>query len=166
MMQKMIATKARLSRLEIRAPIAGTVHESIVQTVGGVIAPADTLMLIVPEEEHLLVDMRVSPLEINKLHVGQEAEVRMLSFDPRTTPNLVGSVNTISPDLIRDAATGAQYFSVRIDIADNERDKLPGDAALVPGMPAESFFQTGERTVWSYLMAPIEERFSRTFREN
>ncbi|WDR06235.1 HlyD family type I secretion periplasmic adaptor subunit [Devosia rhodophyticola] len=166
LMQRMIATQARLSRLDIRAPVSGTVHESIVQTVGGVISPSETLMLIVPEEEHLLVDMRVSPMEINKLHVGQEAEVRMLSFDPRTTPNLVGNVNTISPDLVRDSTTGVQYFSVRVNIDDKERDKLPADAALVPGMPAESFFQTGERTVWSYLMAPIEERFSRTFREN
>jgi HlyD family secretion protein len=90
----------------------------------------------------------------------------LLNFDARTTPDLTGNVTTISPDLVEDAATGVQYFSVRIDIADAEFDKLPEGAALVPGMPAESFFQTGERTVWSYLMAPIEERLSHTFREN
>ncbi|MBU1336421.1 MAG: HlyD family type I secretion periplasmic adaptor subunit [Alphaproteobacteria bacterium] len=165
LMQKMIAARARLSRLEVRAPIAGTVHESIVQTVGGVVSPGDTLMLVVPQETHLKVDMRVSPLEVSKLHVGQAAEVRMLNFDAQTTPNLEGRVDSISPDLVRDSATGVQYYSVRVDIADTERDKLPGGAALVPGMPAESFFQTGERTVWSYLMAPIQDRLSHTFRE-
>lgn len=165
LMQKKIATEARLSRLEIRAPIAGTVHESIVQTVGGVVSPVDTLMLIVPDETHLMVEMRVSPLEVGKLHVGQSAQVRMLNFDTRTTPNLEGSVDSISPDLLRDPASGVQYYSVRVDIADAERQKLPADPALVPGMPAETFFQTGERTVWSYLMAPIEQRISHTFRE-
>ncbi|WP_323013395.1 HlyD family type I secretion periplasmic adaptor subunit [Devosia sp.] len=166
LMQRMIAAEARLARLDIRAPIAGTVHQSRVQTVGGVITPADTLMLIVPEEEHLVVDMRVSPMEINKLHVGQDADIRLLNFDARSTPDLTGSVDTISPDLVRDAATGVQYYSVRINIADTEIGKLPQGAALVPGMPVESFFQTGERTVWSYLMAPIQDRFSRTFRED
>lgn len=165
LMQKMIAAEARLSRLEIKAPVSGTVHESIVQTVGGVVSPVDTLMLIVPEENHLMVDMRVSPLEVSKLHVGQQAQVRMLNFDTRTTPNLDGSVDSISPDLVRDPATGVQYYSVRVDIADSERAKLPSGAELVPGMPAESFFQTGERTVWSYLMAPIEDRLSHTFRQ-
>lgn len=166
LMQKMIAAEARLARLEIRAPIAGTVHESAVHTVNGVISPGDTLMLIVPQEDHLMVDMRVSPMEISKLHVGQKANIRLLNFDARTTPDLTGAVDTISPDLVQDAATGVQYYSVRIDVADTELTKLPDGAALVPGMPAESFFQTGERTVWSYLMAPLEERFSKTFREN
>lgn len=166
LMQRKIAAEARLARLEIRAPISGMVHESMVHTVGGVISPADTLMLIVPQEDHLLVDMRVSPMDISRLHVGQDAEVRLLNFDARTTPDLTGNVTTISPDLVKDVATGVQYFSVRIDIADAELDKLPKSAALAPGMPAESFFQTGERTVWSYLMAPIAERLSHTFREN
>lgn len=166
LMQRKIAAEARLARLEIRAPISGMVHESMVHTVGGVISPADTLMLIVPQEDHLLVDMRVSPMDISRLHVGQAAEVRLLNFDARTTPDLTGNVTTISPDLVKDVATGVQYFSVRIDIADAELDKLPKGAALTPGMPAESFFQTGERTVWSHLMAPIAERLSHTFREN
>lgn len=166
LMQRMIAAEARLARLEIRAPIAGTVHQSRVQTLGGVISPAETLMLIVPQEEHLMVDTRVSPMEINKLHVGQAADIRLLNFDERTAPDLTGSVNTISPDLVQDNVTGAEYYSVRINIADTEMGKLPTGAALVPGMPVESFFQTGERTVWSYLIGPIQDRFSRTFRED
>jgi HlyD family secretion protein len=166
LMQRMIAAESRLKRLEIRAPITGTVHESVVQTVGGVVAPGDTLMFIVPQEDHLLVDMRVSPIEINKLSVGQAADVRLLNYDAKTTLDLVGSVKTISPDLVQDVATGTQYFSVRVDIADSELAKLPKGASLVPGMPAESFFRTGERTVWSYLMGPIEQRFSHAFREN
>ncbi|RYE59818.1 MAG: HlyD family type I secretion periplasmic adaptor subunit [Hyphomicrobiales bacterium] len=166
LMQRKIEAEARLKRLEIRAPISGAVHESTVRTVGGVIAPGETLMLVVPQQEDLQLDMRVSPMEINKLHVGQPAEVKLLSYDARTTPDLVGNVRTISPDMVQDAATGVQYFSVRVDIADGELEKLPQGAALVPGMPAESFFRTGERTVWSYITGPIEQRLSHTFRDN
>ena len=166
LMQRMIAAEARLKRLEILAPITGTVHESVVQTIGGVVAPGDTLMYIVPQEDHLRLDMRVSPMEISKLSLGQAADVRLLNYDAKTMLDLVGSIETISPDLLQDAATGTQYFSVRVDIADSELAKLPKGASLVPGMPAESFFRTGERTVWSYIIGPIEQRFSHAFREN
>lgn len=163
--EKVIAAEARLARLEIRAPVDGTVHESSVHTVGGVVSPADVLMLIVPRAVHLVVDLRVSPTEVSRLHVGQAADIRLLSFDTRSTPLLVGTVDAIAPDLLRDPLTGMDYFSVRVDVADAELAKLPAEAQLAPGMPAEGFFQTGERSVWSYLMGPVEERFMRTFRE-
>lgn len=163
--EKVIAAEARLARLEIRAPVDGTVHESSVHTEGGVVSPADVLMLIVPRAVHLVVDLRVSPTEISRLHVGQPADIRLLSFDTRSTPLLEGIVDAVAPDLLRDPVTGMEYFSVRVDVADAELAKLPAEAQLVPGMPAEGFFQTGERSVWSYLMGPIEERFMRTFRE-
>jgi len=166
LMQRKIEAEARLKRLEIRAPISGTVHESTVRTVGGVVAPGETLMLIVPRQEDLELDVRVSPMEINKLRVGQPADVKLLSYDARTTLDLEGSVRTISPDMVQDPATGVQYFSVRVGLADSELDKLPDGAPLVPGMPAESFFRTGERTVWSYIIGPIEQRLSHTFRDN
>lgn len=166
LMQRKIEAEARLQRLEIRAPVAGTVHELAVHTVGGVIAEGATLMLIVPDREHLQLDMRVSPVEVSKLHVGQTADVKLLAFDTRTTPDLMGSIGTISPDVVQDPTTGVQYYAVRVDIADSELGKLPDGAALVPGMPAESFFQTGERTVWSYLVSPLMQRLNHTFREN
>jgi len=163
--EKIIAAQARLSRLDIRSPIDGTVHESSVHTVGGVVSPGDALMLIVPRATHLVVDLRVKPAEVSRLHVGQEADIRLLSFDARTTPLLTGTVDAISPDLLQDAASGLEYFSVRVDVADMELGKLPVNAQLAPGMPAEGFFQTGARSVWSYLMGPVEERFRRAFRE-
>ncbi|MDB5560940.1 MAG: hypothetical protein JWN11_358 [Hyphomicrobiales bacterium] len=166
LLQKKIAAEDRLTRLEIRAPIGGVVHESAVQTVGGVIAAGDTLMLIVPSENHLLIDTRVSPLDINKLHVAQDVSVRMSSLDVRTTPELAAVIKTISPDLTRDPTTGAEYYSVRVDVPDSEQTKLGTGTKLVPGMPAETFMRTGDRTVWSYLMHPIDQQLSRTFREN
>jgi HlyD family secretion protein len=165
LLQKKVAAEARLNRLDIRAPIAGTVHESIVQTVGGVVNASDTLMLIVPQDNHLLVDTRISPLDIDKVHLGQPVQVRLSGLDVRATPELTGNVKAISPDLTRDPATGVQYYSVRLDIPDSEQKKLPSTAKLVPGMPAEAFIQTGDRTVLSYLMRPLTEQLSHTFRE-
>lgn len=166
LLQKKIAAEDRLARLDILAPIAGTVHESKVETVGGVIAGGDTLMLIVPDDDHLLVDTRVSPLDIDRLHVGQAVSVRLSSFDVRTTPDLKGAIKAISPDLTRDQATGAQYYTVRLDIPDAEQRKLPKDARLVPGLPAEAFIETGNRTVWAYLIHPLAEGLTHTFRDD
>ncbi|HTJ56287.1 MAG TPA: HlyD family type I secretion periplasmic adaptor subunit [Devosiaceae bacterium] len=165
LMQNKISAEDKLTRLDIKAPIAGTVHESVVHTVGGVVAPGDTLMMIVPQENHLLIDTRVSPLDIDKLHLEQDVNVQLSGFDTRTTPQLTGKVKMISPDLTRDPNTGVEYYSVRVDVPDSERGKLPQEARLVPGMPAEVFIRTGDRTLWSYLTGPLTEELSHTFRQ-
>lgn len=162
--EKIIVAEARLARLEIRAPIDGIVHDSTIHTVGGVVSPADVLMLIVPPAEHLVVDLRVTPADVSRIHAGQDADVRLLSFDMRETPLLSGKVEAVAPDLLQDPMTGTSYFSVRVGVEDDELAKLPEGVELTPGLPAEGYFQTGQRSVWSYLMGPVEERFLRTFR--
>jgi HlyD family secretion protein len=164
LLQKKIAAEDRLTRLDIRAPLDGIVHESTVQTVGGVVAAGETLMLVVPQNNRLLIDARVSPLDIDKLHVDQAVVVRMSSLDPRNTPDLGAVIKTISPDLSRDPNTNVQYYDVRMDVPDAEMQKLSKNTKLVPGMPAEAFIQTGDRTVWSYLVHPITEELNHTFR--
>jgi HlyD family secretion protein len=166
LMQNKIAAEDRLSRIEIHAPISGTVHESVVQTVGGVVGAGETLMLIVPEEKHLLIETRVNALDVDKVHVDQQVVVRMSGLDTRTTPELNAVIQGISPDLSDDPVTGAQYYAVRVDVPNSELAKLPKGVHLVPGMPAQAFIQTGERTVWSYIMHPIAEQLSHTFRED
>ena len=165
LLQQKIAAEDRLARLEIRAPQSGVIHESIVQTVGGVAGAGETLMLVVPQESQLLVDARVSPLDIDKVFVGQEVVLRLSSLNARTTPELFGSVRSLSPDLTMDRVTGQQYFVVRIEVAESERAKLPDGTKLGPGMPADVFAQTGDRTVLTYILQPLTEQFQRTFRE-
>jgi HlyD family secretion protein len=166
LLQNKIAAEDRLSRIEIRAPISGTVHESIVQTVGGVIAAGETLMLVVPEEKRLLIDARVGALDVDKVHVDQEVIVQMSGLDTRTTPEFKAVIEAISPDLSADPVTGAQYYAVRVDVPSSELARLPEGIQLVPGMPAQAFIQTGERTVWSYIMQPVTDQLSHTFRED
>lgn len=164
--QQKIAAQDRLSRLEVRAPASGIVHESIVQTVGGVVAAGETLMLIVPVASQLLVEARVFPIDVDKLSLGQEAVVKFSGLDQRTAPDLHAAVSHVSPDLSYDAATGAPYYLVKLSLPEAELDRLPETLILLPGMPAEAFIQTSNRTVLAYLIDPLAKQVSHAFRED
>ena len=163
--QQRIAARDRLAHLDIRAPQAGTVHESIVRTVGGVVGAGETLMLVVPEAKTMLIEARLGQFDIDKVAVGQKVVLRFTSLDQRTTPELDGTVVSVAPDLVADARTGEPYYTMRVAAEAVETAKLPADTRLIPGMPVEAFIQTGDRSVLSYLLHPITEQFSRTFIE-
>jgi HlyD family secretion protein len=166
LLQQKIAAEDRLAKLEIRAPQAGIVHESIVRTVGGVVAAGETLMQVVPHTDRLALEARVSPLDIDKLNVGQLASVRLTGLDARTTPELAAAVDSISPDLSRDPATGVAYFSIRMKLSEAELARLPAGQHVTAGMPAEAFLRTADRTVLSYLLGPLAAQLSHAFRED
>lgn len=165
LLQQRVAAKDQLDRLQVRAPVAGIVHESRVQTVGGVIAPAEALMSIVPPNADVLVDLHVSPVDIDKVEVGQAVEVRFLSFDSRTVEDVPGRVTILSPSTSVDPVTNAGFYTVRVDVDD---PAIPGKqrARVFPGMPAEAFVKTGARTVLAYLMKPLMDQILHTFRED
>lgn len=162
--ERKITAEDKLKRIDIRAPQTGKVHQLAVHTVGGVIAPGDPVMLIVPAADSLLVEARVSPADIDQLHPDQTAVLRFSAFERTQTPELRGSVSYISADLTEDRRTGESYYVTRIAISDAELDKLNG-LALVPGMPVEAFIETKPRTVLSYLIKPLKDQFARAFRE-
>jgi HlyD family secretion protein len=164
LVERKVTAEDQLKRIEIRAPQDGTVFQSTVHTVGGVIAAGDTIMLIVPDADNLSVEARFNPQDIDKLQVGQKALLRFTSFNQRTTPEIYGSVTRISADTSTDQRTGASYYTVRIAMPPAEVARL-GEVKLVPGMPVETFVQTGERTVMSYLVKPLYDQLTRAFRE-
>ncbi len=159
-----IAAQDRLKRIDIRSPGSGFVHQLSVHTVGGVIAPGDTLMMVVPEDSELLIESRVQPVDVDQLKVGQEAYVRLAAFDQRTTPELSASVLNVSPDLTRDEVTGEAFYLARLKILESELPKLGGQT-LLPGMPVEGFIQTGERTVLSYFIKPLKDQIAHALKE-
>jgi HlyD family secretion protein len=161
--EQKIAAEDVLSRIEIRAPQDGTVHEMTVHTVGGVVAAGEAIMMIVPMNDTLDVEARIAPQMINQVRAGQTAVLRFSSFDQRTTPEIDGVVTRVSPDLVKDAKTNEQYYSVRIGIPLETIKALKLD--LVPGMPVESFIKTDDRTVLSYLVKPLHDQIKRAFRE-
>lgn len=163
--ERRIAALDLLKRVEIRSPRSGFVHQLNVHTVGGVIAPGETIMLIVPEADQLVVEARVNPTDIDQVSIGQAAILRLPAFNQRITPELNASVTTISADLSRDEATGVAFYIARLKLERDELDKLEGKA-LVPGMPSEVFIQTGARTALSYLVKPFSDHLQRVFRED
>jgi HlyD family secretion protein len=165
LLERRIAAEDHLKRTEIRAPQSGTVHELAVHTIGGVINSAENIMLIVPTGDDLIIEARIQPHDIDQvLQGGGKALVRFSAFNQQTTPELTGEVVSVSADLSVDRVTGAAYFLARIRIPKEERAKLEGKR-LVPGMPADVHIQTGDRTVLSYLVKPIQDQMERAFRE-
>ena len=166
LMQQKIAAEDRLAKLEIRAPQAGIVHESVVRTVGGVITPGEVLMQIIPQASPFAIEARVSPTDVDKLGAGQPVAIRLMGFDIRTVPELNGTIETVSPDLVRDQQTGAAFYTIKVAVPPAELGKLPTGQKLVPGMPAEAFIHTADRTVLAYLISPFAEQLSRAMRED
>ncbi|TIT41802.1 MAG: HlyD family efflux transporter periplasmic adaptor subunit, partial [Mesorhizobium sp.] len=120
-------------------------------------------MQIVPTADALVVEARVAPQDIDQVRVGQPAALRLSAFSQQTTPEVEGQVDRISPDLIEDQKAGVAYYAVRIALTQSSL-KQAGQLELKPGMPAEVFLRTGERTVLSYLLKPLTDQASRAFR--
>jgi HlyD family secretion protein len=162
--ERKIAAEDRLKRIEIRAPQTGVVHQAIIHTIGGVVNPGETVMLIVPADDNLVAEVKVAPQDIDRLTVGQKATLRFATFNPRTTPEIEGSLKRVSADTTSDERTGLNYYTARIALPASEVARL-GKVALLPGMPVEVFLPTGERNVLSYLTQPLSDQFAWTFRE-
>jgi len=164
LMERRLAAEDQMNRTIIRAPTSGTVHELAVYTIGGVVAPAEVLMTIVPENDTLAIEARLSAEKVDQVHNGQSARVRLSAFNQRTTPELAGVVTLVSADIVRDPQSSTAYYDVRIDLPPEEVGRL-GNLQLVPGMPAEIFLITQNRTMLSYLFKPLTDQLTRMFRE-
>ncbi len=166
-----ISAKDRLQRTQIRAPRAGIVHDLKNTTIGGVVAPGEPLMYIVPKGPRFFVEARISPADIDQVHIGQKAVLRFVAFNQRITPQLEGEVVFRSADQSREqGGTGGQAacqnhsFTVRIKIPDTQLRRL-GHRKISVGMPVEVMIRTSERTVMSYLLKPLRDNFYKAFRE-
>jgi HlyD family secretion protein len=162
--ERKVTTEDQLKRIDIRAPQDGTVHQSAVHTIGGVVTASDVIMLIVPLEDKLVVEVKVMPQDIDQLSLGQAAMLRFQAFNQRSTPEINGTISRISADITSDQRTGASYYTVRIATPPEEIARL-GAVKLVPGMPVEAFIKTDDRTVISYLVKPLHDQITRAFRE-
>jgi HlyD family secretion protein len=162
--ERKIAAEDQLKRIDIKAPQDGIVHQLAVHTVGGVVQGGEALMLIVPVSDELTVEARIAPQDIDQIAAGQNALLRLSAFNQATTPELTGRLVTVAADLTTDEKTGLSFYSARVRLPRSEIAKLKG-LALAPGMPAEVFFPTHERTILSYLVKPLSDQMERAFRE-
>jgi len=164
LLERKVAAEDQLQRVDLRAPQDGVVHELAIHTVGGVINASEPVMMIVPDGEALSVEVRIPPQEIDDVRLGQTAQLRLSAFNARTTPEVEGEITRVSPDLTSDPRTGLSYYTVRIALKPDDRDKAKM-LRLVPGMPVEAFIQTSSRSVISYLTRPLADQVRRAFRE-
>jgi len=161
--ERKVAAEDQLKRVDIRAPQDGIVHQLAVHTFGEVVAPGNPVMLIVPDADVLSVEARVSPQDIDQLHLGQSAGLRFSGLNQRTTPEINGVVGRISADVSQDQRSGQSFYTVRINIVAEEAARL-GAVKLMPGMPVETFMKTHDRTVFSYFTKPLHDQILRAFR--
>ena len=164
LMEKRIAAEIRLKRTEIRAPQSGMIHQLAVHTLGGFVAAGEPIMFIVPQQDELIFEARISPVDIDQVKIGQRAVIRLHAFDPAVLPEMAANVMRISPDSIADTRTNTQFYVVRIQVAKDELAML-GARTLVPGMLAEAFIETQTHTVLRYLLKPLSDRVAYVFRE-
>ena len=162
--QKRVA-QDRLARAEITAPVDGIVLTIEVTTEGGVVPGGQPFITIVPEEDDLLIEAQVAPVDVDRVRVGQDAELQFSSFDPNSMPKTFGTVLNVSADALMDRSSGVSYYLATLEIPSEERVKLVG-YQLVPGMPVNVLIQTGERTLWQYLTKPLAQGMSRALIED
>lgn len=153
------------ARTVIRAPLAGLVVGLQVHSPEGVIAKGEPLMYIVPQDELLIVEAQVHPSDIDSVHAGLEAHVRLTAFNARSVAPIAGRVLSVSADVMTDQRTGEPYYLARIRLDDEALEALDGKP-LYPGMPAEVMIVVGERTPLDYFLSPLTTSFNRAFRES
>jgi HlyD family secretion protein len=163
--ERKVTAEDQLRRVDIRAPQDGMVLQNNVHTVGGVITAGDAMMMIVPQADDLSVEAKVDPKDIDKLQIGQKTLMRFSAFNQRTTPELNGLVTRVSADVTTDQRTGTSYYTIRVSLPPTEVARLGDKNKLIPGMPVEAFVQTGDRTMLSYLIKPLNDQLMRSFRE-
>jgi HlyD family secretion protein/epimerase transport system membrane fusion protein len=164
--QRLAASRDVLERTVIAAPVDGTVVALRFRTPGGVIRPGEPVLEIVPDKEELLIDARVSPMDIDVVRAGLPARVVLPAFQQRNLPQINGRVRHVAADATADPQTGELFFEIRVEIDPGQFGVLEPAVELSPGMPAEVFITTGERTALDYLLSPFYDSLRRAFRES
>ena len=159
--ERLIAAGQELARKVVTSPVDGAVVNLRLSTVGGVIKPGEPLMDIVPRDEHLLVEAKVRPSDIDIVRAGQTARIRMTVFDDRTTPVQFGKVLSISTDRLQDEVSGGSFYLARIALS----GEAETTGKLTAGMPVEVLINSGSQTLLDYLLRPLISSFDRSMRE-
>jgi HlyD family type I secretion membrane fusion protein len=159
------AARSMLERTIIKAPADGIIVSLKVNSPGIVLRPGEPVLELLPTTSDLVIEARIDPRSIDTVKVGQEARLRFTALNSTTTPEVSASVTYISADRLVDPATNQPYFQARLRITDNLPEEI-SRGQIYPGMPVETYISTGDRTFAEYLVKPLTDSFSRSFREN
>ena len=162
--ERLRPSRDQAERQYVRAPVDGRVMGLHVAAIGDVVAPREPLLDVVPTREKLVVEAHIRPQDINHVREGAAAEVRLSSFDARTTPLLKGAVTFVSPDLVTSQTSGEAWFVATVEVDATALAARP-DMQLQAGMPAELYVTTPARTLFQYLTKPFTAFTSHAMRE-
>jgi HlyD family secretion protein len=123
-------------------------------------------MYLIPQGQAVTVEVKVLPADIEQIFINQSVDMKFSSFSQRTTPDLLGTVTTVSADTFIEERSGVQFYLLEIAIQEGETKKLPEGAVLIPGMPVDVFIETQSRTPLEYLIQPFQDSIARAFRES
>ncbi len=154
-----------LERTEIRAPQNGVVADLQIHTPGGVIAPGEDILDLVPENDDLIVEAQVRPEDIDVVHLGLLAQVQLTAFNRRTTPAVDGKLIYLAADRSVDQKSGLAYYKALIEVDPKSLAELD-HVKLYPGMPATAFIATGSRVAIDYFIAPVTDSLNKVFRDD
>jgi HlyD family type I secretion membrane fusion protein len=174
--EQILAAQDVVRRTDVRAPVRGIVVKLNQYTTGGVVAPGGVILELLPVNDELVIEARIDPSEITHVKEEQNALVRLTALNQRLTPMIEGRVVYVSADTVadqgmrrageQDAVVRRDSFVVRVRLDERDtRDKVE-NFRPTPGMPADVFIETGQRTFFTYLMRPVIDSFSRAFREH
>ncbi len=163
--QRIRASEDVLNRLEVKAPQAGIVGNIQVRTQGGVISPAEPIMDIIPEDEPLLIEAMINRQDIDSVHVGSKAQIKLTAYSQRRLAPLDGEVKYVAADQTVDEQRDSSYYIVRAAIDPGELAERD-DIEIRPGMPADILILKSPRKAIDYLVDPITESMSKAFRED
>jgi HlyD family secretion protein len=164
-LEKLRASEDILRRTVISAPVSGSVINLKFRTIGGVVQKGETLLEIVPSDDALVIDARVTPLDVKAVHKGLPATIRLAAYSSRDTPRVSGTVESVSADRLIDQGTKEPYYLVRVSVDRRMLRRVAPQVNLIPGMPADVLITTEHRTFIHYLFKPFVDAFSRSFHE-
>jgi HlyD family type I secretion membrane fusion protein len=165
LMERASDFERRIGRLELRAPVAGTIHGLTIFGARSVLRPADPFAYLVPEGRPLVISARIPAIDVDQVFVGQTVTLIFPAFDQRTMPEVTGEVSQVSADAFTDEVSGSSFYRTEIVMAEDQAALL-GERVLIPGMPVEAFIRTEDRTPLTYLLEPFTAYFSRALRES
>ncbi len=166
---KLVATREQLQHSLVRSPATGQVVGLQVFTVGGVVAPGQKLMDVVPDGRELVIQAQLKPTDADDAYPGQKAQVRFLSVHNRTLPLFTGTVRTVSADSFTDEKTGRTYFRTEIVVPEAELNRVRsalGSGELRPGLPVEAVLTVRKRTALQYMLEPLTAALWRSGHED
>lgn len=164
--ERLAESRDRLKRTVVTAPVDGTILNLRFTTTGGVVRPGDPILDLVPAQESLVIEARIRPTDVDSVQPGLPATVTFPSIPMRHQLRVQGEVRRVSADVLEDERTGEPYFAAQVAVDRKALQEKVPDLDLQPGLPAEVSIATGERTVLDYLVAPLEQSFSRAMRED